>query len=411
MSRRIRATMTALVLFALLLTALAWKPRSAFAVSTTNMNINGQSIKVDNLSNTSNGRVNVLLGIADTIIGQKMRSGDRIVVSNRFIVWMDLTYQVGSDQVGGGFIRGLWSLNGSGENLNFRPNGAWNELLTSSENTSGAGHTLIIAPEAGDITNQTFFASSERNPTIALDGNVFYPPAPDSPYIAYQFRGYFTRNDGAIDAGAAPGTQSMLYDVQYLISRDNPFIRITQSVQRSGDNGNVNASHILTNFDTLEAWGASTAFSGPGQRPLRYIRAGVARQYIRSGVGLVANLNPNDTGTLLYKYLEPSYTTPEWIENSSPSNPGYNWTMSESASFANNTSTRTLRISIDTSYVNQYPIPRVQPIYTPAINAYSFGFNMVEGCPVNNSVCGQFATPQLTRTWRHDSRFDLYTTP
>jgi hypothetical protein len=48
-----------------------------------------------------------------------MRSGDRIYVSQRYIAWMDMARLPGEGSGGGGLMRGIWRLQGSGEALDF----------------------------------------------------------------------------------------------------------------------------------------------------------------------------------------------------------------------------------------------------------------------------------------------------
>lgn len=359
------------------------------------VNINGKNIVLDNISSAPLSRVNVLAAEADTIIGGLMQPGDRIIVTNDYLAWLDLTYSP-SDVWAGGMLRGLWTLLPDTDgNLNFRADGAWNELDPYS-GSPGSGHSIIANTQAADITSTQFYANREASPVLQNDGT---PSAVFTGGVAYQTTGHLTSLAGSIDLDpSTPGTQSIDYQQRYDFGPDAASIRVETYVYRDGDTGNAPVAILNSNYDTAASW--TTGYAAPTARPLDFSSSNVARICQQSGA---SGGPPTSCGTAAANAvvsIPPSEGQVEWWQNSAAASPGTTWWMSESS--APTIADRLLKVSV----VYESPVsPVKQMVYTPAVDAESLSFQALTqplpSDPVNLLPLG----------WNYRFRYDLSTRP
>jgi hypothetical protein len=229
------------------------------------MNINGKHIVVDNISSASNSRVNSLVAIADQITSSGglgtpglMQPGDRIVVTSDYLAWLDNTRNTTSlpgDRYAGGMLRGLWHLTNSGENLNFRTDGAWNELLPYYY-SAGTGYELFLNENSGcaDISFGVFTSAEDPVPATTIDGGP-------SPYFAggvrYQYQGHFwNRTNSTYDIGAG---STLRYTVTYDFGPGSSSFDITTTIDRDSGSFAPTASCLSLDYDVVSAWTAGYA--------------------------------------------------------------------------------------------------------------------------------------------------------
>ncbi|WP_053202878.1 hypothetical protein [Jiangella muralis] len=349
------------------------------------VNISGQMIILDNLSSASLSRAHVLTATADNIIGLMMRAGDRIIVTDKYIAWLDLSHSA-SDVWAGGALRGLWSMQNSGEDLNFRSDGAWNELLPYSGN-AGSGHGLIANTQLADDPATQFYSNREPAPVLQVDGatSVVYPNG-----VAYQVQGHLTNLSGSADTNTTvAASQSIAYQQRYDFGPTVDDIRVETYVFRDNAAGAAPVSVLVAFWDTARDW--TSGYGAGTARPNRYSSANTSRTYLIDGVG---NSGSATSGQVVD--IPPSESRVAWWQNTTAV-AGTTWWISESPTptFA----TRTLKT---TSLLEAPTLPLKQHVSTPAVHAMSLTFFCVHA---------PGGVQNLDLGWSCRHRYDLTTRP
>jgi hypothetical protein len=129
-----------------------------------------------------------------------MTPGDRVIVGDSYMAWMDLTRDAKGG--GGGLLRGVWEMKDSGTaSFNFKylegSNRAINNLMPcqSLSRCSGfkdSGHELLLSRNAVEVPVENFGAGAESAPVVITDGT--YSAANAS--VTYRFNGQLTQGDG-----------------------------------------------------------------------------------------------------------------------------------------------------------------------------------------------------------------------
>ncbi len=393
-----RAQLTAFLMVAAI--GVAAPPASA-GLERQTLNINGKSgVMVAKLSPTSWTRVESLIERADDITSSDglggaaglMAGTDVVVVTNKYLAWLDRT-RTGGDPWGGGLLAGLWYLQGSGEALNFRNDGAWNELLPWAGN-NGAGHSLIVNTDVGggcdDNPNLQFHAQRQASPTLSRDGE---PSAVFPNGVSFEHTGWFTHPGGSRDlAPSVGGTQSLRYRVRYDFGEDADTIRVETAVDRDAGNGNANVSVLFgADYDTVSDWNGG--YNPNNDRSNRVSNANTARtgegdnlRFQTRAAGVEGDI-PNDLG----------WTAVNWWQSSGPA--GTEWYMKDHEFSPNQEPDRGLRItsiSGPSGSISQFT--KAMHVYNPGLRSYSLEFDAIANCNP-----GGTALPRgWNFTWHHD---------
>lgn len=342
-----------------------------------------------NISSASMTRANQLLGAANSVLGGLMHINDRFILTDKYLLWMDLNVKDQSDQMGGGMLRGLWTLQGSGEALNFRPDGNWNELYpTSPLPGPGGGHYVLanIEPLCMDPASEfQYFSSREPRPIINADGiaSEIYPDG-----VAYQFEGHLWKlsaTTSTLDMNpAVNGVQSIKYYIRYNVGKSSDDIQIETYLVRDGDlTQPVDVSVIINDFDVASSWSNGNA------RPLQYTNS-----FVRRMTSTNAEFSPGREAL-----LSPYSQQPIWIANKDPYGHGAEWIISEKPGInqyvgndlSRNGLGRLLRLR--TIYESS-PSPKTEVYFTPAIRAYSID-NILVTRNINGG-CGGGTGPRVS---------------
>lgn len=208
-------------------------PNVAKAASRIEVSIVGGTVTVDTMSSIPESRIRWLVQIADRsscttnpIINNCdgfMSPGDRVVVGDNYMAFMDLTRENNYGSGGGGVLRGVWMLvNDITGNRNFKyisnsSNQAPNNLFPGSAVGSGDAHELLVLPQGSQDPAGTFRATSSSSVNIFTDG--VYTSSPD-PNLSYHFHGVLTKGDGQGNAyseniGTASNPAKMYYHLYY----------------------------------------------------------------------------------------------------------------------------------------------------------------------------------------------------
>lgn len=164
-----------------------------------------------------------------------MSSGDRVVVGDHYMAFMDLTRTDGYGGGGGGLLRGLWGLvKDSTGNPNFKylsdgaanPNHAPNNLYPyqnivanpDSPDTGDAHEILAVRADGVDPEN-SYRASSVVAPVVDIDGYV--AGSGGGTHVFYQFSGELTGGTYPgnyhtdINYGTGAGSSKLYYTLNY----------------------------------------------------------------------------------------------------------------------------------------------------------------------------------------------------
>lgn len=266
---------------------------------------------------TSDSTAETLLVRLDGIhgpIAQMLQTGDVVIMTDRYLAWLDTTWSP-DDPIAGGLLRGLWnSVFPLGPCDGARiPDAARNALLPGAT-SRGAGHSLILNSDPACVDGGSvggsripleFSAEWERHPRVtwrtARDG------------IHYTITGHFTNPEGStnLDPGGG-GVASMAYQVTYGFGRRSQTIAIRTRIWRDGSARPVTVSQLFAaDFDTerypfqAEQYSIATVRRRFSLRPFPQIAA-----------GQVAD-NPPRAHLV--------YTT--WIAGAPALRPGTSWTM------------------------------------------------------------------------------------
>ncbi|HEU5001168.1 MAG TPA: hypothetical protein VFW71_00095 [Actinomycetota bacterium] len=262
-------SLSAFAIFAVLASLVLALPAEAktpvafhFPAAQSWMTINGKSIVVDNISGASNQQVNGLVAVADGVTAScgigcsgLMQQGDRVIVTQDYIAWIDNTHNTTSlpgDQWAGGMLRGIWHLTGSGGNLNFRTDGAWNELLPYYYN-AGTGYQIFLNenPGCADTGGPGVWTSAgQPTPATTIDGGA-------SPFfsggVRYQYQGNMYNSTNNTDN--VGGGDHMQYTVTYDFGPTYGDIIVTTSLTLNGST-TIPAYCITQDYDMAAAWTA-----------------------------------------------------------------------------------------------------------------------------------------------------------
>ncbi len=216
---------------------------TSHAASRLTVPIFGGNITVDNMSSISQTRIIWLVQIADRstcrtdpLVGDCdgfMSPGDRIVIGDNYMAFMDLTRNSGISGLwggGGGLLRGLWLLvvDGAGNKNfkyqlgteNFAPNNLFPKQLAPFSGDNGDAHELILIYEGGIDPPDSFRASESQSVNLLNDG--LYNSTVGWEHYYYQFQGAMTQGNGSnvpygdnINIGTSLGYSKANYRLQY----------------------------------------------------------------------------------------------------------------------------------------------------------------------------------------------------
>lgn len=151
-----------------------------------------------------------------------MSPGDRVVMGDNYMAFMDLTRENNYGSGGGGVLRGVWLLvnDGSG-NKNFKyiinaSNRAQNNLFPIGAQGAGDANEILVLLEGESDPFDTYRATSSQSVTLFADG--IYDSA--SPNLFYHYHGTLTRGDGgsnpySTNIGTSTNLAKMYYHLYY----------------------------------------------------------------------------------------------------------------------------------------------------------------------------------------------------
>jgi len=351
------------------LLTLCWRPARADPPVTMMVPIGGgQSVRMHKIGTLPTARAAELVRLADLstctttpVTGScngLIEPGDRVVVTDRFVVWLDLT--PGALEItngGGGLARGLWSIaccDGTGQ-YNFahieNPD-AWapNELFPGADGASGQGSGMSIQLrliENQDVPDPHSMGAENAQATLTADGD----PICDGGLfqgtgILVQTTGYlahFERDPAVLaahgfssfeDANADPAVTSRLrFTITYRFSPDA--VRFRQQVRLEVVDG-------PTSF--IAAYGMSNCTMG-GQP--------WSAQYTGADVGRIHNLGVSPPSCSRSPTVAPGQIVPfnlgvigtnglDYFESNAQGMPGYAWFLTAQAGIGGRTFSLTL---------------------------------------------------------------------
>lgn len=163
-----------------------------------------------------------------------MTPGDRVVVGDNYMAFMDLTRVSGGwGGGGGGVFRGLWMLitDGTGSKnfkyisnaFNHAPNNLFPyqdvPAVIPGQSMAGAAHELLFVPTGATDPEGTFRASESATVSLVTDG--FYNPAYGWQHYHYHYMGEMTQGNGTgaypfnTNAGTPARPSKVMYHLYY----------------------------------------------------------------------------------------------------------------------------------------------------------------------------------------------------
>jgi hypothetical protein len=269
--------------------------------------------------------------------------GDRVVVTNRFVAWLDMTAGATTNTNGGaGMLRGLWpiAVDGAG-NYNFvhivnANNWAPNELLPGANGGrlqgSGASLQMRLINNVDTPDPYSLGAENQENTSITLDGAPICDGGLFSGggvFVQTQgFVAHFERDLGKLaahgfssyeDVNADPSRTSRLrFTVTSRFSPDEPFLRQELSLSVEGDATSPIASDVVSTCALAgQAWSETEATADTAT-----IRNhGVARPACSAPAEIAAGQpTPFDLGVIARRGLD-------YLESATKGVPGTTWRL------------------------------------------------------------------------------------
>jgi hypothetical protein len=247
-------------------------------------------------------------------IASMLRTGDAVIMTDRYLAWLDTTWSP-DDPIAGGLLRGLWNIEfpfGPCHGARI-PDGARDALLPGAT-SRGAGHSLILntdpsCVDGGSVGGRRipleFAAEWERHPRVTwrtAGGGIHYTIA-----------GHFTNEEGLTNLDPGRGAiASMAYQVTYGFEERSEAIAIRTRIWRDRSARPVRVTQLFAaDFDTerypfqAEQYSVATVRRWFSLRPLPQIPAGE-----------VADDPPNA-----------QFTDTTWTAGPPALRPGTSWTM------------------------------------------------------------------------------------
>ncbi|HSX44967.1 MAG TPA: hypothetical protein VLF39_02550 [Candidatus Saccharimonadales bacterium] len=191
-------------------------------------------VYVENISTISASRRDYLLNVASRSLCTKqpttiycdslVEGNDRFILSDHYLVWIDMTSHAGDyGNGGGGLVRGLWLLKGSGNTTsfmhsyanNFAPNNLYVCQIVTP-NCSGDAYELVVAPvgaEAQGHPELDYRTSDSPDSAVSISS----PASGSGPNWHLQVHGRMANSFGFTNYAFTPKTSStwLYYNIDY----------------------------------------------------------------------------------------------------------------------------------------------------------------------------------------------------